>query len=143
MRDLKDDLTETAATPAARNPGPPPAARAWAARLAGAAAGPDASELRARYTPLPAASSAPAPASGRSPEEEERVIFDLIEEMRPSFRRDGGDIELLRVEGSRVIVRLSGACAGCMLADQTLGGVQKRLADILGRPFRVIPDIRH
>ncbi|QNR64979.1 NifU family protein [Rhodobacter capsulatus] len=70
-------------------------------------------------------------------------IRALIDEMRPTFRRDGGDIELVRVEGAKVIVHLSGACAGCMLAGQTLYGVQKRITDVLGRPFRVIPDIRH
>jgi len=30
-----------------------------------------------------------------------------------------------------------------LLAGQTLHGVQKRITDVIGRPFRVIPDIRH
>jgi len=118
---------------------PPPAAAAIARRAAGAAA-PDATELRARFGKFAESPAAEAPATSN---DEETRIRGLIDEMRPTFRRDGGDIELVRIEGAKVIVHLSGACAGCMLAGQTLHGVQKRITDVIGRPFRVIPDIRH
>lgn len=132
MRDMQDDDT--------KSPAPPPAAAAAARRAAGAAA-PDATALRDRFAKV-AAAETPEAATDAAADEVTRIRA-LIDEMRPTFRRDGGDIELVRVEGAKVIVHLSGACAGCMLAGQTLYGVQKRITDVLGRPFRVIPDIRH
>jgi Fe-S cluster biogenesis protein NfuA len=50
---------------------------------------------------------------------EERVLV-AIDEVRPAVRMDGGDVELLRVEGDVVVVRLSGACHGCPMASSTL-----------------------
>jgi Fe-S cluster biogenesis protein NfuA len=43
-----------------------------------------------------------------------------IDEVRPAVRMDGGDVELLRVEGDVVVVRLFGACHGCPMASSTL-----------------------
>ena len=133
MRDMQDDDT--------KSPAPPPAAAAAARRAAGGAA-PDASALRDRFAKVAQPDTAEAAGDAAAGDEVTRIRA-LIDEMRPTFRRDGGDIELVRVEGAKVIVHLSGACAGCMLAGQTLYGVQKRITDVLGRPFRVIPDIRH
>ncbi|MDT8390018.1 MAG: Fe-S cluster assembly protein NifU [Lentisphaeria bacterium] len=42
------------------------------------------------------------------------------EEIRPGLKSDGGDMELLDVNGDRVIVKLTGACAGCPGAHVTL-----------------------
>lgn len=50
---------------------------------------------------------------------EERVAF-AIEEVRPALRADGGDVELVEVRGSVVLVRLVGACHGCPMAASTL-----------------------
>ena len=132
MRDMSDDERNA--------PAPPPAAAAAARRAAGQAA-PDATALRDRFPKV--AQTAAFEAAADPAAEEVTRIRALIDEMRPAFRRDGGDIELVRVEGAKVVVHLSGACAGCMLAGQTLFGVQKRITDLLGRPFRVLPDIRH
>ena len=132
MRDMQDDP---------KSPAPPPAAAAAAARRAAGGTSPDASALRDRFTKV--AQPDTAEAAMDAVDDDVTRIRALIDEMRPTFRRDGGDIELVRVEGARVIVHLSGACAGCMLAGQTLYGVQKRITDALGRPFRVLPDIRH
>jgi len=43
-----------------------------------------------------------------------------VDEVRPAVRMDGGDVELLRIEGNVVIVRLVGACHGCPMAASTL-----------------------
>ncbi|WP_108263650.1 Fe-S cluster assembly protein NifU [Mangrovicoccus ximenensis] len=92
---------------------------------------------------MPAASAAaPVPhqsATGLSPAKEAILVARLIDEMRPTFRRDGGDVELLDIEGNIVMVHLTGACSGCQLATQTLGGIQKIISEALGRPVRVIP----
>ncbi len=68
-----------------------------------------------------------------------RVIADTIAQVRPILQRDGGDIELAAVEGDMIRVRLSGACVGCGMAGQTLGGVRRRLTSVLGTPVRVAP----
>jgi NifU-like protein len=68
-----------------------------------------------------------------------RLIEAAIEELRPYLKADGGDCELVDVDGDRVLVRLSGACVGCQAASVTINGIQERLATKLGRPLRVIP----
>ena len=50
-----------------------------------------------------------------------KLIEETFEkEIRPMLRADGGDIELIDVEGSRVIVSLRGMCSSCMSASFTL-----------------------
>jgi NifU-like protein len=68
-----------------------------------------------------------------------RLIEQSLEELRPVFRRDGGDCELVDVEDDRVFVRLTGNCHGCQMESVTLQGVQERLMERLGQPLRVIP----
>ena len=72
-----------------------------------------------------------------------RVIESAIEELRPYLKADGGDCELIDVDGDRVMVKLSGACVGCQAASVTIGGIQERLTAKLGRPLRVIPVPNH
>ena len=55
------------------------------------------------------------------------------------MRQDGGDCELVDVDGNYVMVKLSGACIGCQMASVTIAGVQERLVQKLGLPLRVIP----
>jgi Fe-S cluster biogenesis protein NfuA len=40
--------------------------------------------------------------------------------IRPALQADGGDVELVDVEGGVVTVRLTGACGGCPMANVTL-----------------------
>ena len=68
-----------------------------------------------------------------------KVIEAAIEEIRPYLKRDGGDCELVDVEGNTIYVKLTGACVGCHMASVTIGGVQERLIAMLGVPLRVIP----
>ncbi len=50
-----------------------------------------------------------------------RLIEETIErEIRPRLRLDGGDIELIDLDGNRVIVGMRGNCANCMTAQFTL-----------------------
>lgn len=67
------------------------------------------------------------------------LIETAIAECRPNLMRDGGDIELVRVDGDMVIVDLKGPCTGCVLASVTLAGVRKRICELVGRPLRVVP----
>ena len=53
-----------------------------------------------------------------------RLIEQTIDrEIRPLLKRDGGDLELIDVEGNRVKVALRGMCAGCQVAQFTLKDV--------------------
>jgi Fe-S cluster biogenesis protein NfuA len=44
----------------------------------------------------------------------------VLERVRPFLRADGGDVELLEVQGNSARVRLTGMCAGCPSAHMTL-----------------------
>jgi NifU-like protein len=68
-----------------------------------------------------------------------KLIESAVEELRPYLRQDGGDCELVDVDGNSVMVKLSGACIGCQMASVTIAGVQERLVQKLGLPLRVIP----
>lgn len=53
-----------------------------------------------------------------------RLIEEVIErDVRPLLRKDGGDIELIDVEGDRVWVALRGMCANCQISPFTLKDV--------------------
>ncbi len=58
----------------------------------------------------------------------EQAVREALEELRPALQMDGGDVELVGVEGGEVRVRLLGACGGCPMATMTLVGfVEERL----------------
>jgi Fe-S cluster biogenesis protein NfuA len=67
------------------------------------------------------------------------VVTNVIEDYRSVVRHDGGDIELVAVDGDRIRVRLKGACVDCAMAGQTLGRLRRRLTEALGRPVMVAP----
>lgn len=69
----------------------------------------------------------------------ERVVRQAIADLRPHLQRDGGDIELVAIDGDLIVVDMKGTCSGCVLASVTLAGVKKRLIDAIGRPVRVVP----
>jgi len=54
----------------------------------------------------------------------------VLERVRPFMQADGGDIELVDVDGNSADVRLTGMCAGCPSAHMTLYlGVETALRD--------------
>jgi Fe-S cluster biogenesis protein NfuA len=55
-------------------------------------------------------------------------VQKVLERIRPALQADGGDVELVDVEGGVVKVRLTGACGGCPMATMTLkGGIEATL----------------
>jgi Fe-S cluster biogenesis protein NfuA len=50
----------------------------------------------------------------------EQQVAECIEEVRPSLKADGGDIELVGVENNIAKVKLKGACNGCPMSTMTL-----------------------
>ena len=54
----------------------------------------------------------------------------LDREIRPALRKDGGDIELIDVDGDFVVVSLRGACVSCQKSQTTLKEyVEKKLRE--------------
>ena len=49
------------------------------------------------------------------------LIQEIIEsEIRPGLQADGGDVELVDIDGDKVIIALRGMCTGCLMADVTV-----------------------
>jgi NifU-like protein len=60
------------------------------------------------------------------------MIQDIIErEIRPLLEADGGDVELIDVEGNKVILILRGTCTGCLMADVTVKNMEKKLKELV------------
>jgi NifU-like protein len=91
------------------------------------------------FSPLKPSSPIPPPSAGLTNLQKIRLIEEVIEELRPYLRKDGGDCELVDVDGSNVLVNLSGACVGCQMSSVTISGIQERLIAKLGTPIRVVP----
>jgi NifU-like protein len=87
--------------------------------------------------PLPIAASARP--GGMTTLQRIRRIEAIIETIRPNLRMDGGDCELVEVDGTTIYVKLTGACVGCGMASMTIGGIQQRLMEELGEFIRVVP----
>ncbi len=53
-------------------------------------------------------------------------VEKALDKIRPMLQRDGGNVELVAVEGNVVKVKLTGACRGCPMSQMTLkGGVER------------------
>lgn len=50
----------------------------------------------------------------------QKIIQVIDQDIRPRLAQDGGDIELIDVEGTKVLVSLRGACASCKASASTL-----------------------
>jgi Fe-S cluster biogenesis protein NfuA len=52
----------------------------------------------------------------------------VIGKIRPMLQKDGGDVELVEIDGGVVKVRLTGACKGCPMSQMTLkNGIERLL----------------
>ncbi len=47
-------------------------------------------------------------------------IKEILDSMRPYLNMDGGDVEFIKYEDKIVYVKLTGACAACLIQDDTL-----------------------
>ena len=68
-----------------------------------------------------------------------RRIETVLESLRPELVADGGDVELVEVDGNTVYVNMVGACSNCQMASMTIGGIQQRLMEDLGEFIKVVP----
>ncbi|RPI37686.1 MAG: Fe-S cluster assembly protein NifU [Nitrospiraceae bacterium] len=66
------------------------------------------------------------------------LIQEIIEsEIRPGLQADNGDLELVDVEGPKVIVELRGMCTGCAMSDVTIGRIQQKLRELVSEDIVV------
>ncbi len=61
----------------------------------------------------------------------EEKIKEMLESLRGMLQADGGDLELVKIEGKVVTLRLTGHCGSCPYAMMTLkSGIEQRLKEI-------------
>ncbi|MBW2194842.1 MAG: Fe-S cluster assembly protein NifU [Deltaproteobacteria bacterium] len=72
-----------------------------------------------------------------------KLIEETLErEIKPSLKKDGGDIDLVDVDGNTVFVRLHGTCATCAASEVTLKHyVESKLRDLV-TPELVVEEIQ-
>jgi Fe-S cluster biogenesis protein NfuA len=62
----------------------------------------------------------------------QKRVQQALDEIRPQIQMDGGDVELVAVEGQTVKVRLVGHCAGCPMSQMTLkNGIEAHLKSVV------------
>jgi NifU-like protein len=72
-----------------------------------------------------------------------KLIEESIErEINPTLRKDAGRLELIDVDGNRVLVRLGGSCAACAKSTVTLKHyVESRLRELVS-PELVVEEVQ-
>jgi Fe-S cluster biogenesis protein NfuA len=60
----------------------------------------------------------------------EQKVKECIDEIRPMLQADGGDCELVAIEGRVVKIKFQGACHGCPGAAMTLKmGIERHMRE--------------
>jgi Fe-S cluster biogenesis protein NfuA len=66
-------------------------------------------------------------------------VQSVLDNIRPSLRADGGDVELVDIKDGIVSLKLKGACAGCPMSTMTLkNGIERILKQELSDIKEVI-----
>ncbi|MCX7590965.1 MAG: NifU family protein [Kiritimatiellae bacterium] len=69
----------------------------------------------------------------------EEKIKQTLEQLRGMLQADGGDLQLVQIQGNNVTIRLRGACGACPFATQTLKqGIEQRLRREVDASINVI-----
>jgi Fe-S cluster biogenesis protein NfuA len=59
-------------------------------------------------------------------------VEQVLDELRPYLMADGGNVELVEIDGPIVKLRLQGACGSCPSSTMTLKmGIERRLREII------------
>ncbi len=59
-------------------------------------------------------------------------VETVLDEMRPYLMSDGGNVELVELDGPIVKLRLQGACGSCPSSAMTLRmGIERRLKEMI------------
>ena len=63
-------------------------------------------------------------------QDQQNLVLELLETLRVNLQNDGGDLEFIRFEDNKVILKLVGACGTCPFATMTLkGGIERILQE--------------
>jgi NifU-like protein len=60
-----------------------------------------------------------------------RIQEVMEKEIRPMLQQDGGDVELIDVDGNRVVLALRGLCTSCPSAGLTKSGIEAKLKELV------------
>ena len=67
------------------------------------------------------------------------LIQDVLErEIRPRLQADGGDIELIDIDGNKVMVGFRAMCISCPMGGVTLKSIEEKLKEVVGEEVVVI-----
>jgi len=59
-------------------------------------------------------------------------VETVLDELRPYLMSDGGNVELVEIDGPVVKLRLQGACGSCPSSTMTLRmGIERRLREFI------------
>ena len=62
----------------------------------------------------------------------EENVQKVLEELRPYLMADGGNVDLVEIEGPIVKLQLQGACGSCPSSAMTLKmGIERRLREFI------------
>jgi NifU-like protein len=69
------------------------------------------------------------------------LIQETIEhEIRPALQKDGGDIELVDIDGDDIHVALVGHCTGCRSAGFTAAWIQDKMREMVAESVNIVVD---
>jgi Fe-S cluster biogenesis protein NfuA len=90
-----------------------------------------------------AASSATAASAAASPADPHALTIENVErvldELRPYLMADGGNVEIVEIDGPVVKVRLQGACGSCPSSTMTLKmGIERKLREAIPEVSEVV-----
>jgi NifU-like protein len=104
---------------------------------------PDIETILARVRDEEAKKAPPKPkAPGRMTQLRKIALIQetLEHEIRPVLQKDGGDIELVDVDGDDVHVVLVAHCAGCRSAGFTAGWIQDKMRELVAESVNIVID---
>ena len=90
------------------------------------------------------APSAPSAAAEGATAEDPRALTipnveRVLDELRPYLMADGGNVEIVEIDGPVVKVRLQGACGSCPSSTMTLKmGIERKLREAIPEVSEVI-----
>lgn len=68
----------------------------------------------------------------------EAKIRTVLDELRGALQADGGDLEVVSIEGTKVALKLKGACGCCPHAQMTIkNGIERILREQVSKDITV------
>ncbi len=66
-------------------------------------------------------------------------VEKVLDELRPFLMADGGNVEIVEIDGPIVKVRLQGACGSCPSSTMTLKmGIERKMKEMIPEVSEVI-----